>query len=180
MTSVLTNQVELNRRSHIVDNLIELRTKFSLSNREIAEYLGVNENYISRLLNKRAAGSVQIARALMFLEYRFKYPPIDWPEGGHAKTASRMAQACGLSRTQFMVECTMRYGAKTMEDIVTEGIEKTVLKYREAINLNHVSGGAPLEEKIAEMLADAALPAVSGEHSSDDSKKKKTQRRSSK
>jgi transcriptional regulator with XRE-family HTH domain len=67
MTSSLTKQENLAPKAKIVELLILLKSSEGFTNREMAAQLGVNENYLSRVTNGRAAGSEQLLAGLRLL-----------------------------------------------------------------------------------------------------------------
>lgn len=68
MTYRLTLQQEKDLKPNILGLLIDLKDNCDLSSREIAERLGINENYLSRVFKGRAQGSTQLLEGLKLLK----------------------------------------------------------------------------------------------------------------
>lgn len=68
MTYRLILQQEKDLKPNILGLLIDLKDNCDLSSREIAERLGINENYLSRVFKGRAQGSTQLLEGLKLLK----------------------------------------------------------------------------------------------------------------
>lgn len=97
MSLEITLQQGLSTEDKIVAYLIHLRETFRLTNRDIASKLGLNENYLSRVFNRDAKGSLQLLKAVQLLEYQLGEIVFIWPD-----EATRITmQMIDLQRGQF-------------------------------------------------------------------------------
>jgi hypothetical protein len=130
-----------NKKSHlktIEASLILLKEKYGMSGREIAERLGMNENYISGVYNGKRPGSAQLQRALemlLRLEQLTKNPTsFNWPDDLLGAVVEKRAAMAGMSVEDFAMWCAILYGDKLVDRVAT-------------VDLNFATSTEPIDQK---------------------------------
>jgi len=105
----------------IVDELIDLKDKLGMSQREIADRLGVAESTISRVASGKQDSSEQLLYALRMLKQTMEYAdPWPWMSPGEKERVEALALSIGVPTGEFLVECARRYGLQTARDLQQE------------------------------------------------------------